>query len=161
MSSKTTSPPPSPEEGSGLTQGLAIQLVALGVMLGSKETRKLADAEDWQSDDLAAVVSEIQHAGGFDKGYTYLKRWLLDVCGVDWKLPVKPVEAILSKLKRDACKGRVVRELTRISEANGMTLDHHLDAFFRCVARAYWEAEPEIAEWYEKEYGPEKEGSDA
>ena len=72
---------------SPLTQGMAIQLVAIGMVIASKEVRKQVDPEDWQAWDMGVVVSEIQHHGGPDKAYGYLKRWLLDLCGVDWKLP--------------------------------------------------------------------------
>ena len=66
----------------------------------------------------------------------------------------------MKKLKRDSVKGRVVKELVRMKEGSFMTLDIHLDQFFQCIARAFHAAEPEVRDWYEKEFGDVKQTDD-
>lgn len=147
------------KETNPLSQSLALQLVSLGMILASKEARKKCDPEDWEYSDMEVVVSEVQHLGGADKAYAYLKRWLLEICGVDWKQPkMQPVDAILAKLRRDGVKGRVIDELGRMKEGNFLTLDMNLDQFFQCIARAFHAAEPEVKEWYQEEFGDDQGG---
>ena len=124
----------------------ALELVVLGVMLGSKTWRESVEPHDWGDPELQAIVSELQHGGGGGKikDYHHLKKWLLKVLSVEWDNPEKPVPTIIEKLKRNACKYRVITQLTRLSEMGNFGLDLDLDKFFTCVSRAYEEAIPEI-----------------
>ena len=134
------------EKGPGLTRSEALELVALGMVLGNPELRKMVNESDWGSVDMQCIVSELKTNGGSSKVYTYLERWLLEVCGVEWKPPGKPATALFAKLLRNTRKYRVVTELQRLGECAGRTLDIDLDKFFECLRKAYEQAGPEIEE---------------
>ena len=106
-----------------LTSRTALELVCLGIAVGSLEWRELVEPKDW--------------------GDTDLKKWLFDVAGVQWK-GGKPVPAMLEKLKRNTCRHRVIQVLTRLKETSGYQLDLDLDKFFAIISAAYDEAIPEI-----------------
>ena len=127
-----------------LTSRTALELVCLGIAVGSLEWRKSVEPKDWGDTDIQCIVSELQNGGGGKKkDYHYLKKWLLDVAGVQWK-GGKPVPAMLEKLKRNTCKHRVIQVLTRLKETSGYQLDLDLDKFFAIISAAYDEAIPEI-----------------
>ena len=128
-----------------MSPSVALELVALGVMLGSKQWRNKVAPHAWSAPEIQSIVSELQHGGGGKvKDYHYLQKWLLKALSIEWKSPEKPVPAIIEKLKRNAGKYRVITQLKRLSEMGNFGLDMDLDKFFTCVSRAYEEAIPEI-----------------
>ena len=128
-----------------LTSRAALELVCLGIAVGSLEWRKSVEPKDWGDTDIQCIVSELQNGGGGgkQKDYHYLKKWLFDVAGVQWK-GGKPVPAMLEKLRRNSCRHRVIQVLTRLKETSGYQLDMDLDKFFAIISAAYDEAIPEI-----------------
>jgi len=127
-----------------LTDRIALELVCLGVAIGSLEWRKSVDPQDWSEVDIQCIISELKNGGGGkQKDYHHLKKWLLQVVSVEWK-DGKPVPAMLEKLKRNSCKNRVIQILTRLKETSGYQLDMDLDKFFAIISAAYDEAIPEI-----------------
>ena len=140
-----------------MTQGMALELLCLGIVLGNPDCRKMVEERDWSSVEMQCIVSELKNGGGGkQKVYHYLERWMLEMCGVEWKPPRKPVPEALAKLKRNGTKSRVLTQLQRISETGFRTLDLDLDKFFICIARAYSEAVPEIEKLLKEE--EEKDG---
>ena len=134
-----------------LTDRIALELVCLGIALGSLEWRKSVDPQDWSEVDIQCIISELKNGGGAkQKDYHHLRKWLLEFLSVEWNLNSKPVPSMLSKLKRNSCKHRVIQILTRLKETSGYQLDMDLDKFFSIISAAYGEAIPEIESILEK-----------
>ena len=105
------------EDANTAERRLKLQWLALGILLGSIESRKRVDPADFSLRVLECACSELQRANG-KSTFTYLKE-CLDQCGVVWSVENgPPVAAVLHKLALDGAVARAFHRLNGLLETD-------------------------------------------
>lgn len=115
---------------------LNAQLVLLGAAIGNPELRAKLCLGDFLDNQVYQAITELRRAG---KGTTFpnLEALLLDKLGIEWRFEsgVKPIEAILDRLKRDGTAS-IVSLMLAAAMTNLTGLKPDMQRFFTDVAAA-------------------------
>ena len=99
----------------------ALQLVALGILIGNKDSRRKVQPRDFETDEFQAACESIQQQG--KHGYACLQE-IMQMCGVEWDGTRKLIDAVLEQLKLDARVTRARQRMLHLSKNTLATPDH-------------------------------------